>query len=59
MTGAAFEESWAEVEDLLMEWQLMIDRDAPLDLKRCEQIRVTLREVLEAGERALARLEAR
>ncbi|MBK6854663.1 MAG: hypothetical protein IPG93_24595 [Burkholderiales bacterium] len=55
----AFDEAWAEIEDLMIEQDDMLgpnDGEVPSrlsggHLRRCEEIRLILREVIEAGER--------
>lgn len=55
----AFDEAWAEIEDLMIEQDEMLgpnDGEVPGRLSakqrlRCEQIRLMLRDVIEAGER--------
>ena len=56
---SAFDEAWAEIEDLMIEQDEMLgpnDGEVPGRLsagrlRRCEEIRLILREVIEAGER--------
>ncbi len=55
----AFDEAWAEIEDIMIEQDEMLgpnDGEVPGRLSaeqrlRCEQIRLMLHEVIEAGER--------
>lgn len=55
----AFDEAWAEIEDLMIEQDEMLgpnDGEVPGrlsagQLRRCEEIRLVLHEVIEAGER--------
>lgn len=61
----AFDEAWAEIEDLMIEQDEMLgpnDGEVPgrlsgERLRRCEEIRLMLRDVIEAGERLAPKQE--